>query len=116
MLNARSATAVRYVLVGVGVGLLSLVINARPGERILRVFEGKANTFEALGDKKIVGLSMREADLVGHRLDCFSAQARANEVFEGADRCELVADLEHTLCPGQAHARLCRQELFFSPR
>jgi len=76
-----------------------LVINARPGERILRVFEGKANTFEALGDKKIVGLSMREADLVGHRLDCFSAQARANEVFEGADRCELVADLEHTFCP-----------------
>jgi len=33
-------------------------------ERILRVFEGKAAAFEALGDQKIVGLSMREADLV----------------------------------------------------
>ena len=42
---------------------------------------------------------MRVADLVA-ACDCFSAQARANEVFEGADIGELVADLEHTFGPG----------------
>jgi len=33
-------------------------------EHILRVFEGKATAFEALGDQPIVGMSMRLADLV----------------------------------------------------
>ena len=65
MSSSGSAATVRYVLAGVGVGLVSSAIKraAKSSEYWVSLRE-RFTAFEALGDQPIVGLSMGAADFV----------------------------------------------------